>query len=76
MSEITNELIQGLATAVPIIATSLVVLYRFKSELCKQISDLKVEVETHIRISESHITELNLLKERLTNIILKNNLKI
>ncbi|MCA9828541.1 MAG: hypothetical protein KC444_09200 [Nitrosopumilus sp.] len=70
-----DSLIQGLATAVPVIVTSLIVLYKFKSELCKQISDLKVEVQTHIRIADNHEKEFHLVKEKLTNIIMRNNLK-
>jgi hypothetical protein len=76
MTPVTELLIEGLATAVPIIVMSTVVLYRFKSELCTQINDLKVQVETHIHIAEKQEDEFERIKERLTNVILRNGLKL
>ena len=75
MTAIEELIIEGFATAIPIIATSMIVLYKFKSELCKQISDLKVEVRTHIAIAESQEKDFEKIKEKLTNVILRNNLK-
>ena len=73
--ETIESLIQGFATAIPIIVTCLIVLYKFKNELCRQISDLQVEVRTHISIAEKQEIEFIREKEKLTNIILRNNLE-
>ena len=75
MTETIDLLIEGFATAIPIIATSMLILYKFKTELCKQISDLRIQVETHINIAQRQEEEFDRLKEKLTNVILKNNLK-
>lgn len=70
-----ESIIQGLATAIPIIVTCLIVLYKFKNELCNQISDLRIKVETHIAIAEKQEKEFDKLKETLSNVILKNRLE-
>jgi hypothetical protein len=49
---------------------------KIKNALCKQISDLTIEIRTHIGISDDKVKELDEVKEMLTNIILKNNLKV
>jgi len=68
-------LINGAATAIPIILTSVILLFKFKTELCSKTSDLTVKVETHIHIAEQQEKELIKTKDKLTNIILRNNLK-
>lgn len=75
-----NPIIQGLATAIPTIVITLGILYKFKNELCIQISELKAVIDSHIKFSERLETmygnDLTSIKERLQNIILRNNLKI
>jgi len=58
------------------IATIYYIGNKIKNALCEQISDLTVELRTHTGISDSKIKELEEVKEMLTNIILKNNLKV
>ena len=71
-----SEIIQGLSTAIPIVVTCLIVLYKFKNELCKRMDKMEVEIHTHINISESDRSEFEKVRERLTNVILKNKLKV
>lgn len=71
-----NDIIQGASTAIPIIVTCMVVLYKFKGELCSRINELQVDLKTHIKLAESDKDEFVRIRERLTNVILKNNLKV
>jgi len=75
MNDVIDLLIKGAATAIPIILTSVILLFKFKTELCSKISDLTVKVETHIHIAEAQEKELIKTKDKLTNVILRNSLK-
>lgn len=48
---------------------------KIKEALCTQLNNLTVELRTHTGISTEKIKEFDILKELLTNIIIKNNLK-
>ena len=70
-----NSLIQGIATAVPSIVILMIVLSKWKTDICRQISDLRTEVEVHIGISERDRKECDKHTEKIDDIIRKNNLK-
>ena len=70
-----NSLIQGAATAIPSIVVLLIVVSKWKSEICRQISELRTEVEVHIGISERDRKECDKHTEKIDDIIRKNNLK-
>lgn len=70
-----NSLIQGAATAIPSIVVLLIVVSKWKSEICKQIMELKTEVEVHIGIAERDKQDFDRQREKLNHIISKNALK-
>lgn len=49
---------------------------KIKDALCNQINALTIELRTHIGVSVASVEDLEKLKNQLTNVILKNNLKI
>lgn len=58
------------------IGTIYIIGNKIKDALCQQITDLTVELRTHSGISARESKEFLELKEQVTNIILKNNLKV
>lgn len=70
-----NALIQGVATAVPSIVVLLIVVSKWKAEICKQISELKTEVEVHIGIAERDKQDFDRYRDKLNDIVSKNALK-
>ncbi|UVF62341.1 hypothetical protein [Nitrososphaeria virus YSH_462411] len=48
---------------------------RIKEALCLQLNNLTIEYRTHAGISQDKIREFDVLKELLTNVIIKNGLK-
>lgn len=78
--ETLNLFYQILIPSISSIASIIVIGWKIKDALCKQISDLRVEISTHIGITEPQkkeiIQRLGKVEDKLTNVILKNNLKI
>ena len=78
--ETINLVYQILIPSVSSIASVFVIGWKIKDALCKQISDLKIEISTHIGITEPQKKELfdkiNKLESRFNKVIIKNKLKV
>ena len=78
--ETLNLFYQILIPSISSIASVFIIGWKIKDALCKQISDLRVEISTHIGITEPQkdeiIQKLEKIENQFTNLILKNNLKI
>ena len=71
---------QILIPSISSIGSVLLIGWKIKDALCKQITDLKISVDTHIGITEPQKKELydkiEKLDTRLDRIIISNNLKV
>lgn len=73
--ELLNALIQAVIASSATLGVTIPLIYKFKGDLCGQIAELRISVETHIKLAENDSRQLSILKEKLTNVILKNRLK-
>lgn len=78
--ETINLFYQILIPSISSITSVFVIGWKIKDALCKQISDLRIEIGTHIGITEPQKKELfdkiEKLDSRLNTVIISNNLKI
>ena len=78
--ETINLFYQILIPSISSIASVFIIGWKIKDALCKQISKITIDLGTHIGITEPQkkelFTKISNIENRLSNIIIKNKLRI